>query len=374
MIRKFYQFLCLIMVLVMLVGIFAGGRSLMTSLQGTVPTIPHTITTTPANTTLPATTAPIPTQPDSPDPLPAPSFAPQPRLSKLLPLLFTPDHSYQEPVPTIPEVEIPKLNAKNAFVYDLRTGTFWYCSGDTSKAIYPASTTKLFTTYVALQYLQLEQTVKVGSELSYVESDASKVGFLKGDVVSVEALAYGALLPSGCDASYILAAAAGRVILNNSKASAKTAIAAFMDECNRWAAELGMENTNFVTADGYHHKQHRISMQAFAIIAGLFAEDNDLSRMAATASVTITYKNSQGKTCSKTLQNTNLSLQSDSKKFYHPQAVGLKTGYTDSAGYCLLNLYQVEDGYLVVGVFGCSSSAKRFQDANLLFETFAPYC
>ena len=372
MIRKFYHFLCLLMVLVMLVGIFAGSTSLITSLQGTVPTLPST--SAPAATTVPITTAPIPSLPEEIDPIPVQPITIQSRLIKKLPVLFAPDPTYTEPEPVIPQVDIPKLNAKDAFVYDLRTNTFWYNSAEVDKSIYPASTTKLFTTYVALQYLKLDQTVKVGSELSYVKSDAAKVGFLKGDVVRVEALVYSALLPSGCDASYILAAAAGRVILNDSNATAKKAIEAFMEECNRWAAEMGMENTHFVTADGYHHKQHRISLQAFAIIAGLYMEDEALSRIAATSSVTITYKNSQGKTCTKQLQNTNLSLQSSNPQAYHPQVVGLKTGYTDSAGYCLLNVYQVEDGYLVVGVFGCSSTEKRFQDANCLFDTFAPYC
>ncbi len=268
-------------------------------------------------------------------------------------------------------VTLPSISAKEFFVYDVEMGDFLYISDQTDKQLYPASTTKLFTTYVALQYLSQDDVVTVGSELNYVQWDASKVDFQKGDKVSVEALAYGALLPSGCDASYILAAAAGKVILGDKNATARKAIDAFMDECNRLAAELGMEKTHLVTPDGYHDAKHKISLQSFVIIGKLCLEHKLIGQIVSTEKTTITYTRN-GNSISKTLKNTNYTIRSDSQ-YYNADCIGLKTGFTDKAGYCLLTAYKVDGRYVLIGVFGCSDADNRFKDANKLFDTYLPY-
>ncbi len=268
-------------------------------------------------------------------------------------------------------ITLPRISAKEFFVYDTGLEDYLYISDDVDKQLYPASTTKLFTTYVALQYLSSDDVVVVGSELSYVQWDASKVGFQKGDKVSVEALVYGALLPSGCDASYILAAAAGKVILGDQKATAKNAIAAFMAACNRMAEELGMMDTNLVTPDGYHDSKHKISLQGFVIIGKVCLDHELIARITATAKTTITYTRG-GNSYSKTLKNTNYTIQSESS-YYNKDCIGLKTGFTDKAGYCLLTAYEVDGRYILIGVFGCKDSEDRFKDTNKLFSTFLPY-
>lgn len=278
----------------------------------------------------------------------------------------------EPPLSQIPAESIPKISAKNAFVYDTRTQHFVYASVDPGNSVYPASITKLFTTYMALQYLQVDEIVTVGSELSYVASDASVAGFCKGDQVRVQNLVYGALLPSGCDASYILAAAAGRVILADQNASSKNALNAFLKACNDLAASMGMVNTNFANPDGYHKSSHYISLQAIAIIGTLALENDIIAQACATASVTITYQNASGNSCTATLQNTNKTIDQGSTA-YHPLSVGLKTGTTGWAGACLLAAYRVEGGYVLVGVFGCNSNFGRFTDANALFDACLPY-
>ncbi len=352
------KLLCLILIIAVLAGVFTGCQiqaagaanstagTMASSSSATSPTVPPTET--------------APARPALPEAEPLPSGSP--------PTLQLP--TSQEPPK--PDVVIPKLNAKNYFIFDTRTDDFLYISSNIDKTLYPASITKLFTTYVALQYLDADTVITVGAELNYVASDASTAGFHKGDRVSVKSLAYGALLPSGCDASYILAAAAGRVILGDKNATAKSAINAFMKECNRTAKELGMKNTHFVTPDGYHDADHKVSMQAFAIIAKCSLENKVIAKITATPQATVTYKNSSGKTCTKTYTNTNYCIQSGSK-YYSSACVGLKTGFTDAAGYCLLTAYKVDGRYIIVGIFGCNDSQKRFQDANKLFEAYLPY-
>lgn len=281
----------------------------------------------------------------------------------------------QQPVVQLPAwkyLDLSFVKAKQFFVYDTRTDEYWHLSDDADTAIYPASTTKLFTTYVALQYLSTDTMVTAGKELNYVKWDASKVGFQQGDRIRVEALAYSALLPSACDASYILAAAAGRKILQEDNATAKAAIQAFMEECNRRAKEMGMENCHLVTPDGYHENDHKLSLQAMVIIGKACLENSLIAKIVSSPTATISYRTSDGISRSKELKNTNLTIRTGGK-FYHPQSVGLKTGSTDEAGYCLLTAYEIDGGYILVGVFGCKDADDRFQYANQLFEAFLPY-
>lgn len=281
----------------------------------------------------------------------------------------------QQPATQLPAwqcLDLSFVKARQFFVYDTRTEDYWHITDDPSTAIYPASTTKLFTTYVALQYLSVDTMVTVGAEVNYVAWDASKIGFQKGDQIRVKALVQCALLPSACDASYILAAAAGKVILQDNKATTKASIQAFMDECNRRATEMGMKNCNLVTPDGYHEENHKLSLQAMAIIGKACLKDITIASVVSSPTATITYRTATGENRSKELKNTNHTIRAESE-YYHPKSVGLKTGFTDDAGYCLLTAYKIEGGYILVGVYGCQDADDRFQYANQLFEAFSPF-
>ena len=283
-----------------------------------------------------------------------------------------------EPPTTVPPTTKPpvveddpflKLTAKQAFVYDSRTGEYLYISADKNKSVNPASITKLFTTYVALRYLPLDKTLTIGDELDSLAADLSFAGFQKGDTMTVEAAAKGALIPSGCDASYVLAAAAGRAILQNEKAATKDAIQAFMGKVNELAAQMGMTNTNFVTPDGDHHENHKISLNSIVIIGKTCLADSFLSKVVGTSSAKITVKDAQGKNRTIMLKNTNETLNPQSNH-YSKNCIGLKTGYTSKAGACLLSAFEVDGGYLLIGVFGCSSWDSRFPDTLALLEYY----
>lgn len=270
----------------------------------------------------------------------------------------------------LPDLEPPELKGTAAFIYDARTNQFIYSSAAVDTALYPASITKLFTAYVALQFLEATESVTVGKEVELVSYDASKAGLEKGQTWTVEGLLYCALLPSGCDASYTLAVAAGRKILLDPKASIDDALKAFMLQCNILAQELGMENTNFVTPDGYHHKNHYISIMAYPIIAQCILEDEVLSAIVKTPSKTVKYANMAGRKCSTKMWNTNKILRSGFPDIYRSEAIGLKTGSTRQAGNCLLSAFAVEGGHIIIGVFGCPEKYDRFTDTNLLFDYY----
>lgn len=357
--RQKNKLICLLLVLAVLAGTIAGCATESDRPSQTPPLI--SVPTTSDNT-VPITPSESQTEPTVPTEVPS-----EPTVPTAPP---TEPAVTEPPAVTPPVVQPPAIGAAQSFIYDTRIHRFVYASTDIDTALYPASITKLFTSYVALQFLEPTDSVTIGNELSLVAQDASVAGLKRGSTWTVEGLLYASLLPSGCDASYVLAVAAGRNLLLDPEAPIEDALHAFMTQCNFLAWELGMENTNLVTPDGYHHNDHYISIMAYPIIADCILSNDILSSIAQTPQITVSYTNASGKTRTKHMNNTNKLLRSDYPEFYRSEAVGLKTGSTSPAGGCLLTAYQVEDGYIIIGVFGCSDKNIRFSDANTLFDYY----
>lgn len=349
-----YRFICLLLALVMLMDATAGC-------EAKEPAATQVPTASPAPSTSASTTPTVPNETSAPT-TPTETTVPTESTAPTAPI--------EPPTVDVPTLLPPAIQASQAFIYDTRIDHFVYTSTPTETALYPASITKLFTSYVALLHLELSDPVTIGDELSLVAPDASVAGLEQGSVWTVEGLLYAALLPSGCDASYVLAVATGRELLQDPDATTKDALNAFMTQCNFLAWELGMENTQFVTPDGYHHEDHYISIMAYPIIADCILSDEILSAMVAQPHVTVTYTNASGKIRTMRMNNTNRILRPDYPGFYRSEAVGLKTGSTTPAGFCLLSAFRVEGGYIIIGVFGCTERESRFADTNTLFDYY----
>ena len=267
--------------------------------------------------------------------------------------------------------EPPALNSQHAFIFDCDKNAYLYrCEETHNTPIYPASITKLFTCYVALQYLtDLDEEILLGDEQTLYAADASRAFFDRGETISVNVLLHGALMPSGSDATYALAAAAGKKILNNPNASGKEAVDAFMVEMNSWAQKLGMGDTHFVTPDGYHHNQHYVSFHAFVTIARCAMGNPHILSICGKAQETVTYKNVSGVYIKHILNNSN-KLLSSSNSCYIAEAVGLKTGTTDEAGCCFLGVFIHNGKAVIIGIFGCSTDANRWNDTQALWEYY----
>ena len=174
--------------------------------------------------------------------------------------------------------------------------------------VYPASTTKLFTAWVALQYLSPDDVITAGDELTLVASDASIAYVRRGHKLTAAMLVEGMLLPSGGDAAYVIAAAAGKKIRGNDNISAEAAIAAFVGEMNRRLEALGMTGTHFTNPDGYHDPEHYTTLEDIARIGALALENETIMKYATLASDRVTYASGQ----SNKWQNTNELIRPDS--------------------------------------------------------------
>ena len=275
--------------------------------------------------------------------------------------------------PTVPEETEPEptwmalpedyeLNGKQYFVFDCETGEFTTISGSTGERVYPASITKLFTGYVATQFLDPQAKITAGDELDMVVWGSSVADLKKGDTLTVERLVEGMLLPSGNDAAYVLAAAAGREICGDSTVTAAYAVQVFMDEMNRQAAEVGMTDSHFVNPDGIHSGEHYMSMADLALLGQLSIDNETVLKCAKINRKIVDLQDGAF-----VWKNTN-ALTNPLSEYFCPYAVGLKTGQTPSAGSCLLSGFVTPERKLVIGVFQCEETEDRFADTLYLLN------
>lgn len=254
------------------------------------------------------------------------------------------------------------LTAQQYFVYDCDEDRFVCISGEPDERVYPASITKLFTAYIAMQYLQPEALVTAGAELDLVVWGSSLADIQVADTLSVEQLIEAMLLPSGNDAAYVLATAAGRVILDQPEADAQYAVETFVAKMNEQAKALGMTASHFVNPDGIHSDEHYMSMADLTALGKLALSNPTIMKYASEPVKDVTL--ADGKTQWK---NTNALIHPESE-YYCPYALGLKTGQTPDAGSCLLSAYGIDGRTLIIGVFGCPEMDDRFADTLQLFN------
>ncbi len=311
------------------------------SSEGTDPTLQSGTAATPGTTDpsqAPAATVPLPTQPPTTAPLPTEPPGP----------LFMPEEG--------------SLLSRDFFVYDPEQGRFLTISGDADAILYPASITKLFTAYVALQLLPADQVITAGDELDFVAADSSIAYVRKGHKLTAAMLVEGMLLPSGNDAAYVLAAAAGRAA-GGSQLSAADAIARFVTEMNAKAAQIGLTGTHFTNPDGYHDDGHYTTAADLVVIAQLALDNEIIARCVSLSKENVVYASGH----TNTWHNSNLLVDPESP-YYCPDAIGLKTGKTEAAGCCLLSAFRWEGKVLIMGVFGSEGYNDRFVDSLKLYE------
>lgn len=271
-----------------------------------------------------------------------------------------------EDTPLYPVREWCDIYSEQAFLYDSATNTMHIVKGCDADTVYPASITKLMTALTALKYLSPNTVITAGDELDLVERDASIAYILKGHMLTVSMLIEGMMLPSGGDAAYILAAAAGRVIAKNNDLPAGRAVETFVAEMNNTAKEYGMTGSAFKNPDGYEQDGHYTTMRDLAILAEAALACDEIMRYTRLESDSVQYASGH----TNKWQNSNHLVRKESEH-YRENAVGLKTGSTDQAGYCLLSAFEEADGsYIIIGTFACRVRENRFDDTLNIYDYY----
>ena len=256
-----------------------------------------------------------------------------------------------------------EADGRHIFVYDAAAGEMLWCNTDPADRLYPASITKLYASLVGLMYLDPETVVTAGEELKLMHADSSRAYLSRGCKITVKMLVEAMLIPSGSDASYVFAAAAGRAVAGDETLSGEAAVAVFLEEMNRQRQELGLENSHFVNPDGYHDDDHYMCPADVAKVAALCWENPVIAEYMAVQQDSVTFVSGQ----TITWYNNNL-LVDPTSPFYSASAVGMKTGYTGEAGNCLLAAFRQGGRSVIVGIFGSGEKYPRYETATALFK------
>ncbi len=252
------------------------------------------------------------------------------------------------------------ISAPQAFVYDCSRAEIIYQKGE-EQVLYPASTTKLLTILCALQILSPEEIITPGEELSLVEEGSSLAYIKSNHRLSVEMLIQGMLLPSGNDAAYVLAAAAGNR-LSEGKAQGASAVEAFLKEMEAYAASIGLVGTTFTSPDGLAGKDHYSTVEDMLLITRLADRNEIIRRYCGMHSARVTYESGH----QITWENTNALLDPDSP-YYRACVSGLKTGSLDR-NYCVIASAEQNGRRYLIGVFGARDKNARFADAAAIID------
>lgn len=190
--------------------------------------------------------------------------------------------------------------------------------------LYPASTTKIMTALIALERGNPNEVVYVGPEAEEVPWDSSKAHIKPGDILTLEQLLYGMMIPSGNDA-----AAAIAVHIAGSEE-------AFVKLMNEKAKELGAVNTNFVNPHGYHDKQQYTTAIDLATIAEAAWEYDFFKVLVGKERYEAYFTDVDEIEIKRTWRATNQHLLPRSP-FYAEIIAGGKTGYTSASRHTLVS-------------------------------------
>ena len=251
-----------------------------------------------------------------------------------------------------------QIVARSAILYDAESGETLF-ERDADRRIAPASVTKLMTAITAFTFCEEEEVLSVDREtLALVMYDATRAGLQEGMQLTVRMLVEGLLLPSGCDAGYVLGVGIGRKIAGNPSLPAREAAALFSARMTDQARSFGALDTTFLNPDGYDANGHLTTAHDLALISRQALLDPRIAEIVSQRSIPRTFPSGQ----TKTWWNGNYLLSTDQSGM----VTGLKTGFTDNAGHCLAFSFVYENRTYIGLVMGCPDTWQRWLDAEAL--------
>jgi D-alanyl-D-alanine carboxypeptidase len=246
-----------------------------------------------------------------------------------------------------PPPPAPTIHAAAGLLMDLDDGRLLFKAHENDQ-LPMASTTKIMTALIALRRGKLDQPVTIGADaVAEGSGDNSRMGVSQGEVLSLEDMLYGLLLPSGDDAAVAIADAIGGSVPD------------FVAMMNAEAKIMGLTHTHYVNPDGLDADGHytsasdllkltrrALALPEFALIVNTFEH-----KIPATAQ-----HNKHD------LFTTNALIDN------YPGADGIKTGTTPAAAYCLVFSATHTSGQLVGVLLGDASDNGRYVDAQALLD------
>lgn len=242
------------------------------------------------------------------------------------------------------KTQMPKLDATNAIVMDMKTGRVLYEKhAYVKKAM--ASTTKIMTAIITLEKGNLEEVVTVSKKAAGIWG--SSINLKAGEQLKLGELLYGLMLKSGNDAAIAIAEHIGG------------SVEGFCEMMNQKALDLGAENTRFTSPHGLDMPDHYTTAYDLALITRYALNNPVFSKIVSTENINVG---------GRAMHNTNEMLGA------YQGADGVKTGYTGQAGRCLVASATRDNRRLISVVLGSPSRNARAQSSkNILDYAFNNY-
>jgi D-alanyl-D-alanine carboxypeptidase (penicillin-binding protein 5/6) len=266
------------------------------------------------------------------------------RLTRLLTailLLFVASALRAEPLP-VPKP--PSIGAKAFILEDFDSGRI-IADKDSNKPVEPASITKLMSAYAVFKELH-SGNIALGDMVTISEkawrTPGSRMFVEVGKQVSVEDLIQGMIVQSGNDATVALA---------EYIAGSEDSFAALM---NRHAEALGLKDTHFVNSTGLPDPQHYMTARDIALLAAaIIREFPEYYKWYSQKKFTF----------------NDITQYNRNKLLWRDDSVdGMKTGHTDSAGYCLVTSAKKDNMRLISVVLGTDSEKARADASQALLN------
>tara|TARA_B100000674_G_scaffold4069_1_gene3387 strand:- start:204 stop:1361 length:1158 start_codon:yes stop_codon:yes gene_type:complete len=240
----------------------------------------------------------------------------------------------------------PTLDLKSYILIEPNTNTI-IASFNEDAPIEPASMTKVMTSYVVADQIEndllsLNETVLITEDAKQMSLGTARTYIEPGKRVTVLDLLKGVIIQSGNDATYALAEHVGGTEDG------------FVDLMNRYAAEMGLSNTLFQNSTGLPDENHFTSAKDLATMTSLL-----ISKF---PEIYAFHKEKEFTFNNITQPNRNRLLWKDKS------SDGVKTGWTESAGYCLISSAQRNDMRLIAVIAGAETDKDRFNDTQRLLE------
>ena len=244
----------------------------------------------------------------------------------------------------------PQIGAGGAILMEANTGTILYAKNIDDR-FYPASTTKILTSLVAIENSEMNETVSFSQEAVFsIGKGTSNMGMDVGQTISMEQCLYGILVYSANE----VCNAVGEHIAGS--------IEGYVDMMNQKALELGCTNSHFVTTNGLHDENHYTTPRDLATIACAFFSNQTLTKMSNTNHYYIPPTATQPDDIDLWTHN---SLTAGT--YPYDGYIGGKTGFTSDSRQTLVSCAE-RNGIKLICVIMQEESPNQFLDTIALFD------
>ena len=235
--------------------------------------------------------------------------------------------------------KVPYIDARSAIAIDGKSKIVLY-EKNAYTPIPMASTTKIMTCLVALNYGELDEKLEVSSKAASIRG--AEIGYKKGEKISLEELLYGLMMKSGNDAAITIAEGIGG------------SIEGFSKMMNEYAMQIGLLNSNFESPHGLDSANHYTSAYDLALLTSVAMENTKFKEIVNCRSISEKEKN-----FTRAFNNIN--------KILHmiPNANGVKTGYTGQAGKCLVTSVELENRNIIIVTLNCT---PRWKETTRIYD------